>query len=345
LVRGCSGMHHNRIAMKKVLATPTPSRRVPPAAASAPSWSGQFSEAGFAKSRLGQRLLALQADATASNQAVAEFLLRNPALVPALGIEEMASRAGVSPATLSRFARALGYSGYSDLRASAADTFQGLMQPVEKLRSSIEQEAARNATGAGKSSKSNEMPAPWQRSLETSLAQISAAAATLEADNARKWVQLIAQAKEVYTMGFGLSAHLAAMLALHLQPFCKRCTNVVEFGGTEVAAGRLMDIGKGDLLIVISFPRYANDALRLATGAKAKGATVVALTDSHASPFAKLAQHTLIAPATHPVLSSSDSAAVALIEALVSGVMLSSRSNIEQAEKLTDAISTYLHSA
>ncbi len=316
------------------------------APAAAPSWSGQFSEAGFAKSRLGQRLLALQADATASNQAIADFLLRHPALVPALGIEEMASRANVSPATLSRFARTLGYGGYSDLRGAAADTFQGLMQPVEKLRTSIEQEAARSAGQArGASGDLSDMPTPWQRSLETSLAQISAAAATLEADNARKWVQLIGQAKEVYTMGFGLSAHLAAMLALHLQPFCKRCTNVVEFGGTEVAAGRLMDVGKGDLLIVISFPRYANDALRLATGAKEKGATVVALTDSMASPFAKLAEHTLIAPATHPVLSSSDSAAVALIEALVSGVMLSSRANVQQAEKLTDAISTYLHSA
>jgi DNA-binding MurR/RpiR family transcriptional regulator len=300
------------------------------------------SETGFARTRLGQRLLALQADttATASNQAIAEYLLRNPAFVPALGIEEMASRAAVSAATLSRFARALGFLGYSDLRGAAAETFQGLMQPVEKLRSSIEAEATARAKGG---SFARGVPSPWQRSLETSLAQIHSASATLEADLADRLVRLVTESREVYTMGFGLSAHLAALLALHLQPFCKRCTNVVEFGGTEVAAGRLMNVERGDLLLVMSFPRYAQDALKLSAYAAERGATVVAITDSLASPFAKLAHHTLIAPATHPVLSSSSSAALALIEALVCAVMLSNRKNVEQAEKLTEAISTFLH--
>ena len=42
-----------------------------------------------------------------------------------------------------------------------------------------------------------------------------------------------------------------------------RPVQVVEFGGTEVAAGRLMNIGAGDVLVAISLPRYADDALRL----------------------------------------------------------------------------------
>ena len=50
---------------------------------------------------------------------------------------------------------------------------------------------------------------------------------------------------------------------------------VVEFGGTEVAAGRLMNIGPKDLLIAISFPRYARD----------RCAHVIALTDSMAPPL------------------------------------------------------------
>ncbi len=128
--------------------------------------------------------------ATVSNQAIADDVLRGPALVPALGVEELTCRVNVSAANLSRFVRA---------------------------------------------------------------------------------------------MGFGLSAHLAATLALHLQPFCKRCT------------------------------------------------TVVAITDSQASPLASLAHHVLLAPAAHSVLSSSMGEAMAVIEALVTALMVSNRNNVKQA--------------
>ena len=79
--------------------------------------------------------------------------------------------------------------------------------------------------------------------------------------------------------------NLAALLALDLQPFCRQAINVVEFGGTEVAAGRLMNIGPKDLLIAISFPRYASDAVMLTRYARDRCAHVIALTDSMASPL------------------------------------------------------------
>jgi DNA-binding MurR/RpiR family transcriptional regulator len=76
--------------------------------------------------------------------------------------------------------------------------------------------------------------------------------------------------------------------------------------------------------------------------ARGRGAVIVAITDSPASPIARHANHLLLAPATHPVLSSSQSAAVVVIEALVSSLMVSNRKNVEQAAKLTDAISSFL---
>jgi DNA-binding MurR/RpiR family transcriptional regulator len=152
-------------------------------------------------------------------------------------------------------------------------------------------------------------------------------------------------APTIYVMGFGLSAHAAGLLTLGLQPFCPGLINVVEFGGTEVAAGRLMNVARGDMLVVISVPRYARDAVQLTHYARDRGAGVVAITDSPASPLARLADHLLLAPSRHPVLSSSLAAAVLVVEALVTGMMVSSRANVAQAEKLTEAISSYLYRA
>lgn len=298
-------------------------------AASGPA-TGATPELIFSRSPLGARLLDLQREASASNRAVADYLLRNPLRIPALGIEELATRAGVSTATLSRFARTLGFASYAELRHAVAETLQRMLQPVEKLRQSIEGRPSRERS-------------PVIEGLETTLANVRAAAQGLGGEQLRPAVERIAHAAHVYTLGFGLSAHIAAILALDLQPFCNQLTNVVEFGGTEVAAGRLMNISSGDTLIVISVPRYASDAINLAQYARRRGATVIAITDSPASPLAPLADHLLLAPATHPVMSSSLSAALVVVEALVTTFMVSSRRNVEQAAKLTDAISAYLY--
>ncbi|MGL4576131.1 MAG: MurR/RpiR family transcriptional regulator [Burkholderiaceae bacterium] len=302
-------------------------RKSPLSATPAPTGN---SETAFAQSSLGRKLIVLQNEGSKSNRAIADYLLRNPVRIPAWSIEEVAGRAAVSTATLSRFARTLGFDGYAELRSEIAEALQSVLQPIEKLRSSLEHAGSRAGT-------------PVTDGLENTLSNVRAAAQALSAELLSAAVTRLTQAEHVYTLGFGLSAHLAAILALDLQPFCPRMTNVVEFGGTEVAAGQLMNITRHDVLVVVSFPRYANDAINLTHYARQRGAAVVAITDSPASPLAQLADCLLLAPATHPVLSSSLSAGLVVIETLVSRLMVSNKNNVEQAAKLTEAISAYMY--
>lgn len=285
----------------------------------------------FGQSRLGQQLRDLLNNhaATPGNRAIADFLLRNPVRAVAWGIEELAANAGTSTATLSRFARVLGMNGFAALRAEMAAVLQGVLQPVEKLRGAVGQGGDHHQAVAG--------------CVEASLANAQAAAQGLDGPLLADCAARLVQASGVYTLGFGLSAHLAAILALDLQPYYPGLINVVEFGGTEVAAGRLMNIGPGDVLVAISLPRYADDALRLTGYARSRGATVIAITDSLASPLASLADHVLLAPAQHPVLPSGTVAALLVIEALVSAVVLSTTGQVEKAGRLTEAISHYLY--
>jgi DNA-binding MurR/RpiR family transcriptional regulator len=295
-------------------------------------------EATFAQSSLGLALRQVLADAKGSNAAIADFLLRNPVRATAWGIEELASHTQTSTATLSRFARTLGFGGYAALRSGIADALQTALQPVfhpvEKLKGALGRREAGVRDG-------NPVIA---ESLQTSLGNLSATAAGLDPRGLSAIANQILAAQTVYTLGFGLSAHLAAMLALNLQPFCKQVINVVDFGGTEVAAGRLMNIGRPDLLLAISFPRYASDAVTLTRYARDRGAQVVVVTDSMASPLAPSAHAILLAAAAHPVMSSSSTAALLVIEALVTSLMLSGHDHVRQAEKLTDAIAAYLYS-
>lgn len=303
-----------------------------------PDFSDPALDTAFGHSTLGLRLREILGSGRGSNPVIADFLLRNPVRATAWGIEELASQTGTSTATLSRFAKLLGFGGYAALRAGIADTLQNalppLFQPVDKLRDALQRNNARGG-------EANPIIA---EGLQASLNNLQAAASLLNPALLTATAHKILAAETVYTLGFGISAHLAAILALDLQPFCRQAINVVEFGGTEVAAGRLMNIGPKDLLIAISFPRYANDAILLTRHARERCAHVIALTDSMASPLAGPAHDVLIAPAAHPVLSSSSIAAMLVIEALVSSLMISSDGHVQQAGRLTEAISDYLYS-
>lgn len=286
-------------------------------------------EVAFAQSKLGKILIKTLTEGSSSYQSIADYLLRNQVRVTALGIEDLAQSCQVSTATISRFARDIGFSNYAAMRNEVAETLQSVFQPVEKLRNTIER----------RTQETN----PAITSLEYALANMDATKQNLSIEVLNQVVSKLVKARTVYVMGFGLSAHLAGMLALHLQPFCSHVVEVVGYGGTEVAAGHLASISDKDVLILISFPRYANDAIKLAQFARDHDTCIVSMTDSTASPLAAVGDFLLLAPSTHPVLPSSSIAAIALIEALVSSLMVSNRKNVEKAMKLTEALSAYLH--
>jgi DNA-binding MurR/RpiR family transcriptional regulator len=286
-------------------------------------------ELAFAGSRLGKLLLQVLVDGSSSYQSIANYLLRNQVRVTALGIEDLAESCQVSTATVSRFARDLGFSNYAAMRNEAAEVLQTVFHPVEKLRNTIERR--------------DHATSPATASFEYALANIETSQSSLGEERMAQVVERITKARTVYVMGFGLSAHLAGMLVLHLQPFCRHVIEVVAYGGTEVAAGHMAQIGSEDLLIVISFPRYANDAIKLAHFARDHGTSILAITDSAASPLANLGDLLLLAPSTHPVLPSSSTAAMAVIEALVASLMVSNKKHVDNAIKLTEALAAYLH--
>ncbi|NBN63146.1 MurR/RpiR family transcriptional regulator [Pannonibacter tanglangensis] len=291
------------------------------------SWTAQ-SDHRFTQSELGRKVSQLLETGSRSQQALSEFILRDPIFVATHGIEELARRSGISPSTISRYVRDLGLESFAEFRAGVGETVHALIAPVTKLGDRLAQ------------------PDDGETVADTAL---RAAALMLQgladADTAariRKVSAEVKAARTVWVMGFGLSAHLAAMLALGLQPYRDNVINVVQFGGTEVAAGRLMSAADGDVLIAITFPRYSAEVVALAQAAKLQGVRIVALTDSPAAPLARMADEVLLAPAQHPILSSSSLPGLALIEALVSEFLMSDPSHVERAARLAAAMAAYL---
>src|ERR1044071_411383 len=71
------------------------------------------------------RVGAKRPEFTGALQRVAEHILSDPAAAARATIVELAERSGTSPATITRFCRALGFDGYADLRLGLSGQARG----------------------------------------------------------------------------------------------------------------------------------------------------------------------------------------------------------------------------
>lgn len=249
-----------------------------------------------------QRLHHRFAGLTTQQRQVAEHMLAYPFEAATLAIDAMAQRCGVSTATMNRFARALDYAGYSALRRDWQQQLQGSVPPIDKL----EQQRAQAAPALAR----------MGTALNEAARQLRTAGTLLDGAQLETIATLLVAAPRIGVLGSDVSAYLAAYFVSYASVFRGGIEAMSALGGASEAQRRVMALGAGDVLLAISLPRYSALTVELAALAREGGATVIALTDSPASPVLTHAHHQLIAPAQQAVLPASSVGVLALLEGL-----------------------------
>jgi DNA-binding MurR/RpiR family transcriptional regulator len=244
---------------------------------------------------------------SASERRLAQVLL---AFYPVAGLESLtrfAERAGVSPATVTRFITKLGLRGYPEFQDSLREELQArLSSPLTRF--------ALPAPGDTRGSVLRDSYATFEHSLGSSLDKVS------EHDFDAVVDLLSLSRGRVLALGGRVTAFLARYLAsqLHLLR-----------GGVELIdpersnpADHLVDLGRRDVLVVFDYRRYQSDTIQSARVAAAQGSTVVLVTDPWLSPAAASAKFVLVTDVQTTVAPfDSMVSAVALTEALIAGVL------------------------
>ncbi len=260
---------------------------------------------------------------------VADFVTRHPLHAATMGIEGLAEAAEVSVATINRFVRALGLEGFAQFRALGLASFRPL-SPVEKLEAQAAASAQDDDLVAG--------------SFHAVLANLKAGRAVADASVFRRAADAIAAAERVVFLGLGLSAPLAGLLADMILPFCRAQLILDGQGGQERMLRRTFAVGAGDLVIALSLPRYSQATIDHARAMRAQGATVIGITDALSSPLALHADLLLLAPAEHPLLHASPTAAVGVFEGICA-ILTARCQSAGDAAELSRRIAPHLHAA
>ena len=108
---------------------------------------------------------------------------------------------------------------------------------------------------------------------------------------------------------------------------------------------QILNIGEGDAMVAISFPRYSKRIIKAVDYAKAAGADVIAITDSAMSPIAAGADQTLLAKSDMASFVDSLAAPLSIINALVVAVARKKQDELtvrlRRLEDIWDAYDVY----
>ncbi|CAM4175181.1 MurR/RpiR family transcriptional regulator [Kerstersia similis] len=213
-----------------------------------------------------QRLERFRSQGTASERAVASYMLGNLNSLPFETSASLAAKLGLSETTVGRFCRHLGFRHFKDLKQNLRDDLGDSPWLMgERLQDFLQR---RSTDGPD-----------YSRSLELSIA---AQVAVYELTHAPQWqpvVTRLAQCKTVLVAGFQTERGVAASMA-HLLQYIRPGVHLI-----DNAAGHYSDALLADptetALVVFDARRYSRHALLLCRKARDHGLPVTLVTDMY----------------------------------------------------------------
>ena len=145
----------------------------------------------------------------------------------------------------------------------------------------------------------------------------------------RQAVDAILSAHRIYILGVRSAAALADFLGFYFNLIFDNIVLVHTTSASEIFE-QLLRVGPEDVVIGISFPRYSSRTVKAMRFAKDRGANVIALTDSEASPLAEAATETLLAKSDMASFVDSLVAPLSLVNALIVAVGRRRNEDVEQ---------------
>ena len=238
-----------------------------------------------------------------SQKDVARYIVDHLDEAAFLTAEELARRASTSSSTVVRFSQALGFEGYPELQQAA----------IEEYRTTIAASGAANG-GLLFSFDHSEL----EGSLSADYANLEETARKLTPEQVDASVSALAEAQRIVIVGVDQMAFFASYLRHTLSLLDIRAEIVASTGGESLQ--RLGRIDDETLVITLSAGRAHPLLLRAMKLALHRGARTLAISDATMSEVGEHAELTLYFSSNSPSFTRSNTALMALVQALAHGL-------------------------
>jgi DNA-binding MurR/RpiR family transcriptional regulator len=241
-----------------------------------------------------------------SQKDVARYIVDHLDEAAFLTAEELARRASTSSSTVVRFSQALGFDGYPELQQAA----------IEEYRTATA--TAEGTPGPQTGSLFDFDHSEFEASLGADHANLEETARSLTREQIEASVAALATSQRVVIVGVDQMAFFASYLRHMLSLLDVRAEIVASTGGESLQ--RLGRIDEDTLVIALSAGRAHPLLLRAMKLALHRRARTLAISDATLSEVGEHAELTLYYSSNSPSFARSNTALMALVQALAHGV-------------------------
>jgi DNA-binding MurR/RpiR family transcriptional regulator len=248
----------------------------------------------------------------------ADYIAENQVEIATRSLRAVASASGVSPASYTRLARAIGFADYETLR--------------EQARTEITRRGKDSLQDRARRLRSDPNQPLLPRQVSACINNIRALTDEIDPEMLDEAVDCLANSRKIVLIGALASAGFTDYFAYLAKWFDDRWVVAGRNGAT--LGSTLAGVDSRDTVLVVSKHPYAHRSVRSAEVAAASGAKVIVLTDSHAFPGLQYADFLFIQRTESPHFFSSYAATLVLIETITG--MLVARAGSEAEARIQE---------
>ena len=217
-----------------------------------------------------------KATLTKTQRRIAEFFLQNQDRIGSMSSQEVANEVGVSDVSIIRFARALGFDGYADLKEQV---YRMLVENAYGGQTLSDRLAQNRERYGGED--------PLKQFQELMMKNIESVFRDNTPQDFERVADLLAQSRQRYIVGLRGCKGLAVSFSRQLTFMLPRVIRIIDGECTSINA--VQDIGPEDVMLMFAYSRFYKIDVSYMKQAQERGARICLLTNDITSPLCQYA--------------------------------------------------------
>ena len=253
----------------------------------------------------------------ANQKKVANYILQKPNELAFVTTDLLARRLKVSKPTIVRFARSLGYDGFTGLQQECLGALRSDLSSVNEFLGELKEQTHDEAL---------------TKVVEAEVENINETLNHFDRKVFDDVVSMLVRSRNVLTMGVGVSSLLSQILAYELTQ--------VAINARSIAASPMRFVEqlalakKQDVVVGFSFPPYSRETIDAAQFAKERGVQVISVTDTLTSPMTYHADRVIVVRSRNMLYTNSIAAISIMMNAIVTQIALKNKKVITPTMEL-----------
>ncbi len=244
---------------------------------------------------------------------ICDYIQSNPNTFAFMTAAEVANAVDISESTVVRFAKALGYSGYSELVRAFQENLKTRLTTTERFE--------RSKSLADEKDIIKEI-------MFSDMENIKNTALHFDVNKLKRAVKQIKAARTIYIIGNRSSKMLAEYLYFYLSLIFDNI-HLMSHGPNDIY-DELINVSEKDVLVAFSYPRYANATIAAIDFAYQKKVKIIGFTDGLDSPIAAYSDLLLTTNHTMATFIDSLAAPISLTNALILALTMDEREKVKR---------------